>query len=857
MPVADVNVRIGAEIKELEKALRKTERALTASVAKFADMGNRMSMALTAPLALFGVSAVKAAGEMESMRLAMETTMKAAGYSIQQARDEMEKLRIAALAPGLDFEQAVKGSVRLQNVGFSAEKARTILVQLANAVAMSGGSAQQLDGVTKQFGQMIAKGRILQEDLGIIQENMPGIFKAMELAFGTNSATKLQQMGVTAEQFVNGVTAQLANLPRVEGGISNAITNAGVAIKGFLASVGESLNKTFGISDKLNVFSEKLGGIAQWFGRLDYDTKRTVGTVALLVAGFGPFVKILSITGSMLGTLYMQVQRIAMAFKAIQALGLLSYFNSLNMAMRFTVIGVGIAAVLALSAAFVALRKDTSAAAETARMFESVQKSVIQHTAAERVEAERLAAVLKSEKSTREQKEDALKRLQQLAPDIFKNYKAEKMSIDEVNSTLAEYIRKIEARSRLAALDEILLETQRKLLETQKGLNEETKPSTWQTVGNAVLSLGNMTSFAIRQGQSLIENNKQAITSLEATKNALEGEIAAMKTSTLTKKATTSATAAATDANKTLAKSYADIDKAARLANRAQLEKDVRKDRTFGPAPTISANIALPTNLSSITTKAVKPAFQVFTAFVNPLTTLDQQFDLLTAKAEVFGTTNTLVAEKIKAVETAMTTAIDMGYSPMSTTIERLKNQHATLTAEMAKGEAQMMRMGLAANMIEQIGQSMAASLQDTQASFKSFVQGILGAMAKAISGYIKMAVAAAVQKTVAKSANPLIGLALGAAAGAAVSGLFNRLMASIGIPALAQGGLAYAPTLAMVGDNRNAISDPEVIAPLSKLQNILQPAYGAGELYGTLRADGDQLLVVLEAAKKRQNRRR
>ena len=41
-------------------------------------------------------------------------------------------------------------------------------------------------------------------------------------------------------------------------------------------------------------------------------------------------------------------------------------------------------------------------------------------------------------------------------------------------------------------------------------------------------------------------------------------------------------------------------------------------------------------------------------------------------------------------------------------------------------------------------------------------------------------------------------------------------------IPKLAKGGLATAPTLAMVGDNRNAKTDPEVTAPLSKLKGML-----------------------------------
>ena len=41
-------------------------------------------------------------------------------------------------------------------------------------------------------------------------------------------------------------------------------------------------------------------------------------------------------------------------------------------------------------------------------------------------------------------------------------------------------------------------------------------------------------------------------------------------------------------------------------------------------------------------------------------------------------------------------------------------------------------------------------------------------------------------------------------------------------IPKLARGGLAYAPQLAMVGDNPNAKTDPEVIAPLSKLKGMV-----------------------------------
>lgn len=60
-----------------------------------------------------------------------------------------------------------------------------------------------------------------------------------------------------------------------------------------------------------------------------------------------------------------------------------------------------------------------------------------------------------------------------------------------------------------------------------------------------------------------------------------------------------------------------------------------------------------------------------------------------------------------------------------------------------------------------------------------------------------------------------------------ALGGLFGQdwhveKIPELHIPKLARGGLVKAPTLAMVGDNRNARTDPEVVAPLSKLRGMI-----------------------------------
>jgi hypothetical protein len=67
-------------------------------------------------------------------------------------------------------------------------------------------------------------------------------------------------------------------------------------------------------------------------------------------------------------------------------------------------------------------------------------------------------------------------------------------------------------------------------------------------------------------------------------------------------------------------------------------------------------------------------------------------------------------------------------------------------------------------------------------------------------------------------------------------------------IPKLAKGGIAYGPTLAMIGDNRNAGIDPEVISPLSKLESMIQSAVStAVQTSQPNHASGDVVIKIGE----------
>ncbi|MDG1950960.1 MAG: phage tail tape measure protein [bacterium] len=90
-------------------------------------------------------------------------------------------------------------------------------------------------------------------------------------------------------------------------------------------------------------------------------------------------------------------------------------------------------------------------------------------------------------------------------------------------------------------------------------------------------------------------------------------------------------------------------------------------------------------------------------------------------------------------------------------------------------------------------------------------------------------------------------------------AGIAKSRLASIrdnNLPALAEGGLAFGPTLALVGDNRNASIDPEVVAPLSKLKAMMEGT-GSKNVIVTGRLSGADLLISNERAGRQRSRYR
>jgi tape measure domain-containing protein len=133
--------------------------------------------------------------------------------------------------------------------------------------------------------------------------------------------------------------------------------------------------------------------------------------------------------------------------------------------------------------------------------------------------------------------------------------------------------------------------------------------------------------------------------------------------------------------------------------------------------------------------------------------------------------------------------------------------------------------------------------------SMKELAQAVKKSVAEIIGNLIRMFVA----KALAGLPPTPFMLAIAPAIAALAGNLGKSLVMKIGAPKLAEGGLAYGPTMATVGDNRNARVDPEVIAPLSKLKSMMGDMGVGGSL--ETRISGNDLIILLNRSQKGLNR--
>lgn len=277
----------------LEKARRQAEKptgllaALGSGFAREAaesigQAGQIFTQFITGPLAAVGNAAVEAAVKLEGARLRLETV---AGSAAEAGR-QFKVLEQLAKLPGIDLPGAVEGAASLQALGFSFREAQRILEQFSNAIALSGGTAENLKGVIIQLQQMSQASQVFAQDLKPIIQQAPIVGKVIKEAFGTVRSEDIQKLGIAPKKFIDTIVEGLGRLQRAPLTFAERLANLQQAVQKALEPIGRVILDT--LIPAFEAAVPAIESLSAAFGALPAPIKLAIIALAGLAAAVGP-----------------------------------------------------------------------------------------------------------------------------------------------------------------------------------------------------------------------------------------------------------------------------------------------------------------------------------------------------------------------------------------------------------------------------------------------------------------------------------------------------------------------------------------------------------------------------------------
>ncbi|MGJ1516528.1 tape measure protein [Sphingobacterium siyangense] len=268
----------------LDQFAETTGKKLAEIGQTFDSVGKSLSIGLTAPLSALAVASLKSYGDIESLK----NGLTALTGSANEAGKQMARLTKLTDIPGLSLEALTKGSINLQTIGFSAQKAEKAMAGLGNAIALVGGGQQDFEGALYGLQQLANTEFPLGEDLNILKERLPQITPLLKEAFGTARTEELQKLKITSAQVVDTIITGLDKLPKAAIGFNGAFSQVMNAIKVSLAQLGEAIDKTFDVTGSIQRFKTTLQELTARFAELDPKTQKFILLLSGVAAAIGP-----------------------------------------------------------------------------------------------------------------------------------------------------------------------------------------------------------------------------------------------------------------------------------------------------------------------------------------------------------------------------------------------------------------------------------------------------------------------------------------------------------------------------------------------------------------------------------------
>lgn len=360
--------------KTTQAAADQTKRSVTDLTGAMANLGNVLTVGVTAPLVGLGAAAIKSAVDLDKTR----ARLAALTGSTEEANRVIARLReLVAVTPGLTSRFAQESFAQLKSLGTIGEESilrLTGALGRLNAVFSLEDPSKFIRNIQQIFSQGFERDDI-KEALG----QVPIFEQLLEQAFGTKDAAKLRQLKdagkLTAETYFAGITEAIETDRRfanAQESIAARFEKLKDRIATALVPLGEQLlAKLIPVIEKIIPIVTQ---ILDKFNSLSPATQDLIIKAGLLAAALGPSLRLtaeLTTAFSSLGTLLGlggQTGLIAQVGSLATRLGALALANPVTAA--------ALAGLAALGGLFVVLKMRMADLNEETQEFLNKQKGL-------------------------------------------------------------------------------------------------------------------------------------------------------------------------------------------------------------------------------------------------------------------------------------------------------------------------------------------------------------------------------------------------------------------------------------------------------------------------------------------------
>jgi tape measure domain-containing protein len=319
-----------AEFKSMERHADAVEKRID----RIGGISNSTSNRLltfgaggAAAFGLIGNASLKAYGRIQMAEIGFSKTL----GSMDAARAKLGELREFDRQSPFSFTESVRGAQRLSAVGFQGKELLSVLRDIGDAAAGSGGGTEDFMGIARAIGQMRSKGKLSMEEINQLGDRGINSLKILQqqLKFTDEFKAKLMAGEETLSSDV-AVPALLKGFREIYGGamaeaaktFPGQVSNLQSAVEQLGAALGEVLAKSGGIGITIENLT-KLTDKTSEFVRNNPGLVKTGLTIAgigvagmLAVGGIGKLAFALNNVSDLLGRVTKGKKALEVATKA-------------------------------------------------------------------------------------------------------------------------------------------------------------------------------------------------------------------------------------------------------------------------------------------------------------------------------------------------------------------------------------------------------------------------------------------------------------------------------------------------------------------------------------------------------------